>query len=62
MDPSVHFLGSLNSTLRRGRAGWSAVGGMCQPAYIPTGYKLADKRKGETVGTIFAKSLHRMGC
>nr|UMZ45363.1 hypothetical protein [Paramyrothecium roridum] len=35
-------------TWSRGLAGWSAVGGMCQPAYVPTGYRLGDKRKGES--------------
>lgn len=29
---------------------------MCQPAYIPTGYKLGDKRNGETVGSMLMYS------
>lgn len=35
--------------VNRGVNGWSAVGGMCESAYIPTGYKIGEKPHGETV-------------
>lgn len=40
----------LTNLTNRGTSGWSPVGGMCQPAYIPTGYKLGELGRGETVG------------
>ncbi|KAM6533989.1 hypothetical protein FALCPG4_006928 [Fusarium falciforme] len=45
------ILGKANMTEfvgMKGVSGWSAVGGMCEPAYIPTGYKIGDKPRGET--------------
>lgn len=41
-------------------SGWSAVGGMCEPAYIPTGYKIGDKPRGETVRELATLSLNRL--
>ncbi|KAJ4326972.1 hypothetical protein N0V84_002585 [Fusarium piperis] len=32
----------------KGVPGYSMYGGMCQPAYIPSGYKLGEKPRGET--------------
>ncbi|KAI8685508.1 hypothetical protein NCS55_00223300 [Fusarium keratoplasticum] len=45
------ILGKANMTEfvgMKGVSGWSAVGGMCEPAYIPTGYKIGEKPRGET--------------
>ncbi|CAM1505655.1 Fc.00g112920.m01.CDS01 [Cosmosporella sp. VM-42] len=45
------ILGKANMTEllgNKGVSGWSAVGGMCQPAYIPTGYKIGEKPRGES--------------
>ncbi|KAJ4226433.1 hypothetical protein NW759_005020 [Fusarium solani] len=45
------ILGKANMTEFVGMKGvsrWSAVGGMCEPAYIPTGYKIGEKPRGET--------------
>jgi len=44
--PLVNY---VRLTGNRGVSGWSAVGGMCEPAYIPTGYKIGEKPRGETV-------------
>lgn len=51
LESGLIILGKTNMTEligQKGRAGWSAVGGMCQPAYIPSGFKLGEKRRGET--------------
>ena len=40
----------LTNLTVRGTSGWSPMGGMCQPAYIPTGYKIGELGRGETVG------------
>ncbi|KAM5347848.1 hypothetical protein ACJ41O_007672 [Fusarium nematophilum] len=32
----------------KGAGGWSAVGGMCESPYIPAGYQIGDKPRGET--------------
>ncbi|KAM4063679.1 amidase [Hirsutella rhossiliensis] len=51
IDCGLIILGKSNMTEfvgLKGASGWSAVGGMCEPAYIPTGYKIGDKPRGET--------------
>jgi amidase len=40
--------------MARGVSGWSAVGGMCEPAYIPAGYQIGEKPRGKSVGNIEA--------
>ncbi|KAH6995912.1 amidase signature domain-containing protein [Ilyonectria sp. MPI-CAGE-AT-0026] len=55
VDNLVHrgliILGKANLTEfvgLKGVSGWSAIGGMCEPAYIPTGYETGEKSRGET--------------
>ncbi|KAI1326312.1 amidase signature domain-containing protein [Xylariaceae sp. FL0255] len=48
------IIGKANMTANfLGRTKWSAVCGMCQPAYIPTGYKLGDNPRGESARSFF---------
>jgi amidase len=51
LESGLIILGKANMTEflgKKGLAGWSALGGMCQPAYIPDGYRIGEKRRGET--------------
>ncbi|KAJ9137774.1 Amidase signature domain [Coniochaeta hoffmannii] len=51
IEHGLIILGKANLTEfvgLKGVSGWSAVGGMCEPAYIPTGYKIGEKPRGET--------------
>ncbi|KPM45951.1 hypothetical protein AK830_g653 [Neonectria ditissima] len=51
IERGLIILGKANLTEfvgLKGVSGWSAVGGMCEPAYIPAGYKIGEKPRGET--------------
>ncbi|KAI8723213.1 Amidase domain-containing protein [Fusarium sp. LHS14.1] len=55
IERGLIIIGKANMTEfmgMKGVGGWSALGGMCQPAYNPTGYKIGEKPRGETVSAL----------